>query len=60
LAISNLLAANDIDIAAITEVEQRADSTEFAVDGYVTFSPLVRPGAKTRVLVLVGRDSEVT
>lgn len=39
-----------MDVAAITEVELAADHPPFAVDGYVTFSPL---GVKKRVLLLV-------
>jgi exonuclease III len=48
LALGNLLAVNDVDVADVTEVKLGSDST-FPVDGYITFSPLV----KKRVLLLV-------
>jgi hypothetical protein len=56
LALSNLLAANKVDIMAVTEVEIPASAAPFSISGYVTFSPTVKPGEKTRVLLLV-RDS---
>jgi hypothetical protein len=53
LALANLLAVNDVDIASITETELNASSPLFEMDGYTTFAPLVDPGAKTRVLLLI-------
>lgn len=53
LALSNMLADNNVDIVAITEVEYTATDAPFALEGYTTFLPLVEVGAKTRVLLLV-------
>eukprot|EP00095_Tigriopus_kingsejongensis_P001844 maker-scaffold10_size831480-snap-gene-7.21 protein:Tk01844 transcript:maker-scaffold10_size831480-snap-gene-7.21-mRNA-1 annotation:"exodeoxyribonuclease iii" len=60
LALSHLLAANDVDVAVITEMElPPASAGCFAVAGYHTFLPLVPPAAKTRVLMLVKSDLAV-
>jgi hypothetical protein len=48
-----VLETNDVDIACITETELAATAPTFEVMGYQTFSPLVDPGTKTRVLLLV-------
>ena len=53
LALSNLLVNNNVDIAIVTETELLPEATAFAVEGYTTFLPLVRSGAKVRLIALV-------
>jgi hypothetical protein len=53
LDLSNLLAATDADVAALSEVEIPATSALFTVDGYASFYPLTKENEKTRVLFLV-------
>jgi hypothetical protein len=56
LALINLLEETRVDIAIVTETELPSTSAEFKLSGYVTFSPIVASGGKTRVLVLVCED----
>jgi hypothetical protein len=44
LALVNLLAATDADVAAITEVEYLSTSAPFATNGYNSFYPLTKTG----------------
>jgi exonuclease III len=59
LDLVNLLTATAADIACLSETEIPAESAPFAVDGYSTFYPLLKKGAKARVLILVKNELAV-
>ncbi|QQP53127.1 Hypothetical protein FKW44_005488, partial [Caligus rogercresseyi] len=53
LALINLLAFNNVDVAAITETEfNEEQSASFAIENYTTFLPLADGDGKRRIVML--------
>jgi hypothetical protein len=59
LDLANLVTANDVDVVALSEAEVPASEAQFTLDGFTTFCPLVKPGEKTREMLLVKTDVAV-
>jgi hypothetical protein len=55
LDLANLVMANDVDVAALSEAEVPASEAQFTLNSFTTFCPLV----KTRVMLLVKTDVAV-
>jgi hypothetical protein len=59
LDLANLVTANNVDVVALSEAEVPASEAQFTLDGFTTLCPLVKPGKKTRVMLLVKTDVAV-
>jgi hypothetical protein len=55
LDLANLVMANDVDVAALSEAEVPASEAQFTLNSFTTFCPIV----KTRVMLLVKTDVAV-
>jgi hypothetical protein len=53
LDLVNLVVINNVDVVALSETELPASAAEFAIADFTSFYPIVNPGAKTRVLLLI-------
>jgi hypothetical protein len=60
LELANLVTANNVDVVALSEAEVPASKAQFSLNGFTTFCPLVKPGEKTRVMLLVSQDKRQT
>lgn len=59
LDLANLVTTTGVEVVALSEAEVPAGAAEFALDGFTTFAPLVKPGEKTRVMILIKTDVAV-
>jgi hypothetical protein len=59
LDLANLVTANGVDVVALSEAEVPASKAQFTLDSFTTCRPLVKPGEKTRVMLLVKTDVPV-
>jgi exonuclease III len=59
LDLANLVTANNVDVVALSEAEVPVREAQFTLDSFTTFCPLVKPGKKTRVMLLVKTDVAV-
>lgn len=60
LSLSHILSSNHVDISFITETDlPTEDAMTFAIDDYTTFTPIVSPTSKTRLIALVKKELAV-